>query len=278
MASHLESNSSENYDVHIESACKKNMAYDPGTGWMLEWADNFDKGSIDTENWNLQIEKAGRFNDEWQRYTNSNTNAFIDNSCLVIRAIHHSNTHGMDQYSSARLNTAGKRSWKYGKIAARIKLPHGEGIWPALWMLGENIDENGGDTPWPYSGEIDIFEFYGSRNNAVVEANMHYAGINGAHTMMGAKAFRLPKGSFADEFHIFELEWDEKQIVWSVDGKEYAAISITGKEFSAFHEKFFLLLNIAVGGKEAGRPDSTTPFPVLMYIDWIRVFKKDLKI
>ena len=92
--------------------------------------------------------KAGRFNDERQRYTNSSKNAYIENKQLVIKAIHESDKHGMDQYSSARLNTANKQTWKYGKIAARIKLPYGKGIWPAFWMLGANIDENGGDMHW----------------------------------------------------------------------------------------------------------------------------------
>ena len=100
--------------------------------------DTYQPG-LDWNNWNFQVVEAGRFNDEWQRYTNSNDNAYIDNNCLVIKAVHESDIHGMDQYTSARLHTANKHAWKYGKIAARMKLPQGEGIWPAFWMLGHNL-------------------------------------------------------------------------------------------------------------------------------------------
>ena len=249
-------------------------AYEPSMDWKLEWSDEFDGDRIDTDNWNLQVEKAGRFNEEWQRYTNSDQNAYIDNGCLVIKAIHESSIHGMNQYTSARLNTANKQSWKYGKIAARIKLPHGKGIWPAFWALGTNIDENGGDTPWPQSGEIDILELYGSKDDGVVEANAHYADAKGTHTNMGAAAFKLKEGKFADAFHIFELEWDSDRIAWLVDGEQYASMPISSPELTAFHKEFFLLLNIAVGGTYSGPPDATTTFPQFMYIDWIRVYKK----
>lgn len=251
-----------------------NTAYDPGNEWNLIWSDEFDQDTIDTTNWNFQVEKAGRFNDEWQRYTNSSDNAYIDNNCLVIRAIHETDVHGIDQYTSARLHTANKHSWKYGKIAARIKLPEGEGIWPAFWMLGANIDENGGDTPWPQSGEIDILELYGSKDDAVIEANLHYADASNQHAMMGAVSYELEEGIFADSFHIFELEWDENKISWFVDGQQYASTPITANDRSEFHKEFFILLNLAVGGTFAGRPDETTQFPQYMYVDWVRVYQQ----
>ncbi len=192
----------------------------------------------------------------------------------MIRAIHESDTHGMDQYTSARLNTANKRVWTYGKIAARIQLPYGEGTWPAFWMLGANIDENGGDTPWPQSGEIDILEFYGSKDDGAVEANIHYADASGSHANMGAVRYTLPEGRFADGFHVFELEWNAEALTWYVDGERFASTSIAGDEFSEFHEDFFILLNIAVGGRSAGRPDDTTDFPLHMYVDWVRVYQQ----
>lgn len=241
--------------------------------WQLVWSDEFDEAIIDTNNWNLQVLKAGHFNDEWQRYTNSSENAYIESGCLVIKAIHESDNHGMNQYTSARLNTANKQSWQYGKIAARIKLPFGNGVWPAFWMLGTNINENGGDTPWPQSGEIDILELYGSKDDAIVEANIHYADTSGKHAMMGAVPFKLEKGKFADAFHIFELEWNENDISWLVDGQKYASKSIIDEELSEFHEEFFILLNLAIGGRWAGRPDSSTQFPQYMKVDWVRVYK-----
>lgn len=256
------------------AASMKDDTYQPGSDWTLAWSDEFEADTIDANNWNFQVVEAGRFNDEWQRYTNSSDNAYIENDYLVIKAVHESDIHGLDQYTSARLNTANKQVFKYGKIAARIKLPHGEGIWPAFWMLGANINENGGDTPWPQSGEIDILEFYGSKDDAVVEANIHYADESGSHASMGAAAFKLEQGRFADAFHIFELEWDADRIVWLVDGEQFASTPISSDELSEFHKEFFILLNIAVGGAHAGRPDATTGFPKYMYIDWVRVYQK----
>lgn len=248
--------------------------YNPGEAWTLAWADEFEGDTLNTDNWNLQVEPAGRFNEEWQRYTNSENNAYVENGHLVIKAIHESDEHGMDQYTSARLNTANKQFWKYGKIAARIKLPYGKGMWPAFWMLGNNINENGGDTPWPQSGEIDILEMYGSKDNGVVEANLHYANLEDKHTMMGAVPFKLKEGAFADDFHIFALEWDEMEISWLVDGEKYHTAPITDEALTEFHEDFFILFNLAVGGAPAGEPDESTEFPQYMKVDWVRVYKK----
>lgn len=242
--------------------------------WDLVWSDEFKESNIDTNNWNYQIVEAGKYNDEWQRYTNSSENAYIEDDCLVIKAIHESEEHGMDQYTSARLNTANKQTWKYGKIAARIKLPQGNGMWPAFWMLGANINENGGDTPWPQSGEIDILELYGSKDNAVVEGNLHYANQSNKHTMTGAIAYELDEDIFADDFHVFELIWEEEKITWLVDGEAYTSAPITAEEMSEFHKEFFILLNVAVGGAWAGRPDDSTTFPQYMYVDWVRVYQK----
>ncbi len=261
-------------DAQYPAANLHQDTYRPDSSWTLVWSDEFDGEAINEENWNRQVEEAGRFNGEWQRYTDSSANAYIADGCLVIRAIHESDRHGMDQYTSARLNTANKQAWTYGKIAARIQLPYGKGVWPAFWMLGANIDENGGDTPWPQSGEVDILELYGSRDDGVVEANMHYAGRSGLHANMGAVPYKLGEGRFADNFHVFELEWDAESLKWFVDGQQFASTSITGAEFSEFHRDFFIVLNIAVGGRAAGRPDATTAFPLLMYVDWVRVYRK----
>ncbi|WP_411896135.1 family 16 glycosylhydrolase [Winogradskyella sp. A2] len=242
--------------------------------WNLVWSDEFNTETINLDNWNFQVLKAGQFNDEWQRYTNSSANAYIEDECLVIKAIHESDIHGMNQYSSARLHTANKQTWEYGKIEARIKLPKGKGIWPAFWMLGANIDENGGDTPWPQCGEIDILELYGTKDDSVIEANLHYADQSDSHAMMGAVSYKLKEGIFADNFHVFGLEWDENKISWFVDGQEFASTSISDNERSEFHKEFFILLNLAVGGTYAGRPDSSSPFPQYMFIDWLRVYQK----
>ncbi len=266
--------SKDEKSMQQDSSTPQDMGYAPGASWKLAWADEFDGETINEANWNFQVEEAGRFNEEWQRYTHSSKNAYIEDNCLVIKAIHESDTHGMDQYSSARLNTANKQSWKYGKIAARIQLPQGEGIWPAFWMLGANIDENGGDTPWPQCGEIDILELYGSKDDAAIEVNLHYADSSDKHASMGAVTYNLDQGIFADDFHIFELEWDQEQIVWLVDGEQVASLVIDSDELSEFHREFFILLNIAVGGTFSGRPDDTTVFPQVMKVDWVRVYQR----
>ena len=125
-----------------------------------------------------------------------------------------------------------------------------------------------------FCGEIDILELYGSKDDAVVEVNFHYADKSGKHATMRAVPFKLESGKFADDFHLFELEWDEEKMIWSIDGKEFITKLISDNKLSAFHKEFFILLNIAVGGEFAGRPDSTTTFPQFMYVDWIRLYKK----
>ncbi len=240
--------------------------------WQLVWEDNFDGQELDNTKWNRQTEPAGRFNDEWQRYTSDTQNAFVKDGYLTLQANHHSNEHGLNQYSSARLNTAGKGEWQYGRIVARIKLPKGEGVWPAFWTLGANIDENGGDTPWPKTGEIDILELYGSKDDAVIEGNMHY--YDNGHAHMGAVAYKLKDGIFAEDFHEFELQWGPQQLIWKVDGNTFHSVRIDKPEMTEFHHKHFLLLNIAIGGKWAGRPDDTTPFPVQMVVDWVKVYQQ----
>jgi beta-glucanase (GH16 family) len=266
---------SEKEETTTDSQQKENKDnYQPGNDWKLAWSDEFDGDTINKDNWNYQEEEAGRFNDEWQRYTNSSENAYVENNCLVIKAIHESDTHGMNQYTSARMNTGNKYSFKYGKIAARVRLPEGQGIWPAFWMLGANINENGGDTPWPQTGEIDIFELYGSKNDSIVEGNAHYANASDLHSMMGAVSYKSETGKFSEDFHVFELEWNTDKLTWLVDGKQYAEMPITSEEFSEFHKEFFILLNIAVGGTHAGRPDTTTTFPQYMHIDWVRIYEQ----
>jgi beta-glucanase (GH16 family) len=249
-------------------------SYSPGEGWNLAWSDEFEGDVLNEADWNRQIVPAGRFNEEWQAYTESEENAWVEDGYLVIQALHKSAEHGHAQYTSARLNTAGKQAWKYGKIAARIQLPYGEGIWPAFWMLGANCNENGGDTPWPQCGEIDIMEMYGSKSDAAVEANIHSADADGEHQQMGAVAFHLDSGNFFERFHVFEIEWDEQRIRWKVDGREYAGADISIVDDSEFHQPHFILLNLAVGGTHAGRPDESTLFPQTMYVDWVRVYQR----
>jgi len=124
------------------------------------------------------------------------------------------------------------------------------------------------------SGEIDIMEFYGSKDDAMVEINLHSADADGAHQQMGVVPFHLESGKFADDFHVFEIEWDEHRIVWKVDGIQFASSDIAKGDVAEFHKPFYILLNVAVGGSWAGRPDATTRFPQCMYVDWVRVYQR----
>ena len=240
--------------------------------WKLVWSDEFEGNELNLDNWTRQV-MPEPYNDEWQQYFDREENSYVADGYLVIKAIQTGETHGNNQYTSGRLHTGGKQEWKHGRIAARIQLPYGQGIWPAFWMLGANIDEIGGDVLWPKCGEIDILELYGTRDNAVVEANLHYD--DDGHKMLGAKPFKLDNGIFADQFHVFEIEWNEEKIIWYVDGAAYCEADISGESMSEFHQNFYILLNIAVGGEPAGRPDETTPFPALMYVDWVRVYQTE---
>ena len=246
--------------------------YSPGEGWILVWSDEFAAPELDNDKWNNQVMDKP-FNDEWQDYHGNPENVLIDNGYLVIKAIHHGTEHAPRNYSSARLNTAQKGAWQYGKFVARIQLPHGPGVWPAFWMLGENIDENGGDVPWPASGEIDIMELYGSRDDSMIEVNMHYD--DAGHKSMGAAPYRLDREIFAEKFHCFELEWNARELIWRVDGNEVKRTAIDKPEMGEFHQPFFILLNLAIGGAWSGKPDATTPFPALMYVDWVRVYQRE---
>ncbi|VGO13102.1 Beta-glucanase [Pontiella desulfatans] len=261
--------------VRYPAANLADDSYQAGEQWQLVWADEFDKAELNDANWSRRVAKAGRFNAEWQRYTDDESNAYIDNGCLVIKAIHEGESHGENRYTSARLETAQKQSWRYGKVAARIQLPYGQGIWPAFWMVGINGKRHGGDTRWPFCGEIDIMELWGSKDDGAVEATIHYADRNSKHAWIHPQTFKLPAGRFADAFHVFEIEWDEQQIRWMVDGQLYATQPITADEFGEFHQEFFILLNIAVGGKDPDfRPDERSVFPQYMYVDWVRVYQQ----
>ena len=237
--------------------------------WQLVWSDEFDGDELDLSNWTRQV-MPDPFNGEWQQYFDRKENSYVKDGYLVLKAIHTGEKHGDNQYTSARLHTGTKHSWKYGKIVARIQLPYGRGTWPAFWTLGEDIIEIGGSTPWPHCGEIDILEFYGSRDNSVVDCNLHYD--KSGHTQMGVEQFKLEEEIFADKFHVFEIEWDEKQITWSVDGKAYHTESIEDPSMNAFHGNHYILLNVAIGGY-AGAADDTTPFPQQMFVDWVRVYQ-----
>lgn len=173
-------------------------------------------------------------------------------------------------YTSGRLKTQGRFSVRYGKIEARVKLPYGPGIWPAFWILGENILAAG----WPNCGEIDIMENIGTEPS-IVHGTVHGPGYSGGKGVTAQAAVR-GKGKLSDRFHVFAVAWSSESIIFYLDRKLYARVtraSIPAGTPWAFDQPFFLLLNLAVGGDWPGKPDSATRFPQTMLVDWVRVWK-----
>lgn len=241
----------------------------PGFGQSLIWSDEFNyEGLPDTTKWAFQIGGHGWGNQEWQYYTDSTNNAVVKNGSLHIIA--RKEKYDKWNYTSARLYTYPTgQFFKYGKIEARIKLPYGQGIWPAFWLLGVNINK----ISWPACGEIDVMEMIGgSKRENTVHGTLHWKKTAGNHTYKGGK-LELDGADFSEAFHVFSVQWNEDKVIWYVDSEAYFELSIAGEEMKAFHKEFYMLLNLAVGGRWPGYPDETTTFPQVMEVDWVRVYK-----
>ena len=251
---------------------KRSAMYDPGMGWIQIWSDEFNGTTLNTSIWTRQVEAPGRYNDEWQTYTANSENAYLENGTLVIKAIYNSKGLASGNFTSARLHTAGKKSFNYGKIAMKAKLPFGKGVWPAFWMLGVNCKEYpGGTAAWPDCGEIDIMEVIGGGvNDQITHGTLHYNNSLGVNPML-TYAKIMPSPLSAD-FHIYEVEWTSYNISWKIDGIPYGTKSMD-VDMEEFSKSFFILLNLAVGGNWPGKPDASTVFPQNYTIDWVRVYK-----
>ena len=236
-------------------------------GYSLTWSDEFNGNSLDQSSWNYEIGGNGWGNNELEYYTNSTKNSFITKGgYLVLEA--RKETIGTNNYTSARLQTLGKREFIHGRIDIRAKLPKGKGIWPALWMLGSNIKT----TPWPASGEIDIMELLGHEPNKIY-GTIHWGDVGEGSTHIG-KDYVLPSGDFSQTFHVFSLIWAADKIEWYVDDvKFYTAKKSDVNGDYPFDKPFFFIFNVAVGGNWPGNPDATTVFPQRMIVDYIRVFQ-----
>lgn len=237
-------------------------------GYQLVWSDEFDGPAIDTNIWNWETGAGGWGNNERQYYTSHPENSYIENGCLVIAA---RKNHLGHNYTSARLTTQNKRSFCRGRMEARIKLPvGGKGIWPAFWMLGNSISSVG----WPECGEIDIMEAINSLST--IYGTLHY-GSSDPYIHDSNGGYLTPAVHPSGDFHIYAVVWDTSQIRWYFDDRNYYTTSnwwANDPYPAPFHQPFFFILNIAVGGNWPGYPDQTTPFPQLMYIDYVRVFEK----
>ena len=239
-----------------------------GGNWPLAWSDEFN-GAANTPspaNWTYDLGTSGWGNNELETYTSSTQNAVQDGKGnLVITAIQT----GPSSYTSARIKTAGLQQFQYGKVEARIKIPSTQGSWPAFWMLGSDIRTVG----WPASGEIDIMENIGSEPS-INHGTMHGPGYSGGSGLTAT--YKLPGGArFDSDFHTFSIQWQPNQVMFFVDNRCYASqspASLPAGTSWVFNQPFFIILNMAVGGNFPGNPDSTSQFPISMYVDYVRVY------
>ena len=238
-------------------------------GYSLVWQDEFDsEGAINSSFWTNEIGNSGWGNNELQYYTEGTNNAFQTGGNLIIEA----REEGFNgaPYTSARLVTLNKYSFTHGRVDIRAKLPEGQGIWPALWMLGSNFQSIG----WPACGEIDIMELVGHQASRV-HGTAHWGNQGQGYSIYQTGTYNNPTGdNFSEEFHVFSLIWEPGVMRWYVDDNLYH--TITNADVNGnypFDLDFFFIFNIAVGGNWPGYPDETTQFPQRMYVDYIRVFQ-----
>jgi beta-glucanase (GH16 family) len=243
-------------------------------GWRLVWSDEFDGtagSTADATKWTFDLgNNNGWGNGELENYTSRAQNAALDgNGNLVITA--RLESLGGQMFTSARLLTQGKVTWTYGRFEARIQIPKGQGIWPAFWMLGDNI----GTVGWPTCGEIDIMENIG-REPALIHGTMHGPGYSGASGIGGPTSLS-GNAPYAADFHVYAVEWETNTIRWYVDGNLYfttTPASIPAGTTWVYDHPFFIIMNVAVGGGFPGNPDGTTTFPQTMVVDYVRVFQR----
>jgi beta-glucanase (GH16 family) len=240
-------------------------------GWKLVWRDEFDENEVNKNWWTYEIGNGinGWGNNEIQYYTDATINSRVENSQLIIEA--HDDYQNGKEFTSARIITKNKKSFGFGRIDIRAKLPYGQGIWPAIWMLGNNIDEIG----WPACGEIDIMELIGN-HASTSHATVHFGSDFPNHKYKGEN-YAIINELFNERFHVFSVIREVDQMWFFVDDIlifDFNSRDTQGMPYP-FNKNFFLILNVAVGGNWPGNPDRTTQFPQQLIIDYIREFEKN---
>ncbi len=235
--------------------------------------DDFEGSTINNSLWNFDvgtgnaISGQGWGNNELQYYTDRAENITVEDGNLKITAIKESFM--ASGYTSARINTAGKFEQEYGRFEARIQLPWGQGLWPAFWLLGNNIDE----VSWPQCGEIDIMEYRGQAPTNLL-GSVHGPGYSAGNAI--GKNYKLENDRFDTGFHIFGIEWGPDYINYYVDDVLYNQITpgdVNGEW--VFDHPFYIIINLAVGGNFVGSPNASTVFPQTMLIDYVRVYSAE---
>jgi beta-glucanase (GH16 family) len=239
--------------------------------WRLDWSDDFEGNTLDTNKWTFDIGNGsgGWGNRELEYYTSRTTNAYVADGLLHIVAREES-FEGF-HYTSGKLKTRGLFSTLYGRVEFRAKLPQGVGYWPAIWMMPAKSPYGG----WPACGEIDIVENKGRVPNKVM-GTLHFGGGNQGHAQSHGPSYTFSGGDSVTNFHVYALEWTTNQIKWYVDNSLYETQSswwTTGGKYPApFDSPFYIIMNLAVGGNFDRNPEATTVFPGDMQIDYVRVF------
>ena len=254
-----------NDDTAIQVTTEGYVSADSYSGKSLVWSDEFDESEINLNNWTYDLGAHGWGNQELQLYTSNSQNSYVHDGNLMIVAKNEGN-----YYTSARMKSIDLQEFQYGRIDVRALLPKGQGIWPAIWMLGANFPTAG----WPACGEIDIMELIGSSPN-YVHGTVHYGDDYTQHQFTGQGTSISFGQTFSDEFHVFSIDWNEQGITWYLDDVEFFSIdqTVSGNQNYPFDNPFFFILNIAVGGEWPGYPDETTEFPQYMAVDYVRVFQ-----
>jgi beta-glucanase (GH16 family) len=250
--------------------------------WKLTWHEEFDQAQgtrPSSAKWVYDLGGEPAWgNEEWQYYTDRPQNVSTDGQGNLAITARREKLPGMEncQYgtcdiTSGRITTKDRFAQAYGRFEARIKVPAGQGLWPAFWMMGNDIDS----VDWPNNGEIDIMEIVGNEPSALY-GTVHGPGYSGDQGLSGS--VNLPGGAkFADAFHVFSVEWSPDLIVCELDGTPYHTVkksSIPAGKKWVFDHPFYLLLNLAVGGVWPGPPDATTKFPANLLVDYVRVYTK----
>jgi beta-glucanase (GH16 family) len=236
-------------------------------GYTLAWSDEFDSNQINQNNWTFETgNNNGWGNAELEYYTNSTKNAFVSQGNLIIEARQESNSGFL--YTSARMKTQNNQSFTYGRVDIRAKVPKGQGMWPALWLLGNSITT----VSWPACGEIDMMELLGQEPNKIY-GTIHWGANIASHQSIGTN-YSLSSGSFDQQFHVYSLLWKQDSIKMYIDDLQFFGIPRSQVTTPyPFDNPFFFIFNIAVGGSWPGNPDATTIFPQRMVVDYIRVFQ-----
>lgn len=238
---------------------------------QLVWQDEFDgpAGQLpDSTKWSFDI-GTDWGNAQLEYDTNRPENVSLDGTgSLAITA--RAESYLGRNYTSGRIQTLGKFAQQNGRFEARIRMPIGQGLWPAFWLLGADF----GSVGWPACGEIDIMEYRGQEPR-VVHGSVHGPGYSGGNAV--TRAYTIPSGTLADGFHVYAVEWSDSQIQWSVDDQVYQTItpsSLPAGSPWAFRRPCFVILNLAVGGNFVGAPNGSTSFPQNLLVDYVRVYRR----